>query len=509
MSHLLQCWNRLGRPHLLVIGDLLLDRYVWGEAERISPEAPVLVLREEEQDVRPGGAANVASFLRGLEAGVSLVGVIGEDAEGRTLRRLLTDLAVDATGVLTVEEGPTTSKQRFVGRTANRQPHQLLRVDRETREPVSAEVETRLIEHIRQQLPECDAVLISDYAKGVCTPSLLRVVIEASRAAGKPVLIDPCRDVDYGRYAGATLVAPNRLAAELWSGQRLCNEAAIRSVAEQLRETLQLEAAVITLDRDGMALAADSEAEILPCRPRAVCDVTGAGDMVLSVLGLCTAAGVSIRESLKLANIAAGLEVERFGVEPLSRADITAELAVSNSTIAKVVTLDGLLPHLERQRRAGRSIVFTNGCFDLLHVGHLTCLQEASRFGDVLIVAINSDESVRRLKGPDRPVIGQADRSALLAGLECVDHVLVFDDLTPLELLQRIRPDVLVKGQTTQDVIGREVVEEYGGKVCVAGFVEGVSTTRLLERAVAQTCQMSGGRLRRSPLHPTQREETE
>lgn len=484
MTSLAHCWRQLGHPRLLVVGDLLLDRYVWGEAERISPEAPVLVLREEEQDVRPGGAANVASFLRGLEADVALVGVVGNDAEGRKLNRLLANLAVDAAGVVTVRDRPTTAKQRFVGRTANRQPHQILRVDRETREPIPPAIECRLLAVVSEQLSQSDAVLISDYGKGVCTPTFLRSVIAAARTAGKVVMVDPCRDVDYGRYAEATLVAPNRLATQRRSGRRLRDENEIRAVAKLLRDDLRLDAAVITLDKDGMALATADAAEILPCLPRAVCDVTGAGDMVITVLGLCLADGIPVRDSLQLANVAAGLEVERFGVEALCREEIAAELAAGEPTSAKVTTPESLRQQIERQQCAGRTIVFTNGCFDLLHVGHVTLLQAAARLGDFLVVAINSDASVRKLKGPERPVISQDDRARMLAALDCVDHVLIFDDETPCRLLEMLRPDVLVKGGTTEHIVGREIVEAHGGQVVRAGEVPGRSTTSLLSQIV-------------------------
>lgn len=478
MSTLGATWATLPRARLLVLGDLMLDRYVGGEAERVSPEAPVLVLRAETHDVRPGGAANVAAFLRGLEAEVTLIGVVGDDGDGRTLRKLLQELGVDAGGVLALDDRPTTSKQRFVGRTAQRQPHQLLRVDWETRTPLLASVQQTLLAAFTAALPDCAAVLISDYGKGVCSHEVLRAVIDRSRQAGVPVLIDPCRDVDYRRYAGASLLAPNRVAAEQVCGRTLRDPDVILAAAAEFRTRLQLDAAVFTLDRDGLAYATADSRRLVPCRPRAVADVTGAGDMVLSLLGLCAASGVPLVESLELANVAAGLEVERFGVELITRCEIAAEL--HSGTSGSATALESLLPQVAAHRRAGRGVVFTNGCFDLLHVGHVQLLQEAATLGDVLIVAINSDASVRKLKGPDRPVIGEQDRARLLAALGCVDHVLIFDDDTPHRLLEAIRPDVLVKGGTTGEIVARDVVEAYGGRVCRLRTTEGVSTTRLL-----------------------------
>ena len=474
--------HQIGRPRLLVVGDPILDRYIWGDAERISPEAPVIVLHETTDEVRPGGAANVASFLHGLDAEVVVAGVIGDDGEGRTLQRLLHELHVDASHVLVDPSRPTTCKQRFVGRAAGWHAHQMLRVDREVRTPLSSDLEAKLCAGILTALPDCDAVLVSDYAKGVCTPSLLRVVITAAQQRAIPVLVDPCRGVDFERYAGATLVAPNRVAAELFIGHPLHDPEAILHAADDLRRRLNLKAAVITLDRDGLACVTADERQIVSCRPRAVYDVTGAGDMVLAALGLCHAARVPLGDSLTLANAAAGLEVERFGVEPVSRAEIAAELQRGSASSPKRVSLEESIRLMASHRREGRTLVFTNGCFDLLHVGHVALLEEAAQLGDVLLVAINSDASVRKLKGTERPIIGEQDRARMLASLECVDHVLIFDDDTPHRLLHAIRPDVLVKGGTTTDIVGREVVEAYGGRVVRSSTIPGLSTTALVSR---------------------------
>ncbi|MDB5342010.1 MAG: D-alpha,beta-D-heptose 7-phosphate 1-kinase [Schlesneria sp.] len=474
-----------GHPRLLVVGDLMLDRYVWGDAERISPEAPVLVLRENLDEVRPGGAANVASFLKGLEAEVVLAGVVGDDAEGRILKNLMGVISGEITAVMTDDSRQTTTKQRFVGRAAQRQPHQILRVDRETRTPLSQEIEGRLIDAVLSAIPTCDAVLISDYAKGVCTPTLLRAVIDRAREFGKPVLIDPSRGGDYQRYARATLITPNRSAAELVVGLALRDQATIEQVTRELRKELQLDAAVVTLDCDGLAYATSEDQGIVPCRPREVCDVTGAGDMVLAILGLCFAANVPLIESLQLANAAAGLEVERFGVEPITRSELIRGLDRDQGISQGPVSLDELMVHVDRHRRAGRSIVFTNGCFDLLHVGHVSLLEEAARLGDVLIVAINSDASVHRLKGAERPIIGERDRARMLAALGCVDHVLVFDDDTPHRLLEAIRPEVLVKGGTTGHIVGAEIVAAYGGLVTRTASVPELSTTNIVQRLQA------------------------
>lgn len=481
MPSLSTLWSQLGRPRVLVVGDIVLDRYTFGATDRISPEAPVLILRETDQDRRLGGAANVAAFLRHLAAEVVLAGIVGADAAGQAVLRLLHDARIEADAVLTVTDRPTTEKLRFVGQSGSGTPHQLLRVDREVCTELDPPTEMRLLAAVEAVLSTCDAVILSDYAKGVLTPRVVRSTIKAARHRGIPVLVDPSRTGDYQQYAGATLVAPNRLAASRWAGHPLQTSEQIQTVVQALRTQLQLTAAVITLDRDGLAYADGHACDLVPGVLREVCDVTGAGDMIQAVLGLCLAEGVPLRESLQLANVAAGREVERFGVVPLTRDEIATELHGQQAS-SQLTTLPQLLTAVESARHRGKSIVFTNGCFDLLHPGHVQMLQEAARQGDVLIVAVNSDASVRRLKGPERPVLGEADRAAMLAALACVDHVLIFDDDTPHRLLQAIQPDVLVKGGTTGQIVGREIVEAYGGAVVRLDALPGVSTTTLISR---------------------------
>lgn len=483
-------WENTFRPRVLVVGDLMLDRYTVGETERVSPEAPVLILRGVEDDVRPGGAANVASFLRGLDADVVLVGVVGDDGDGRTLRYLLDDLQVDCTGVVVEAERVTTSKQRLVGRSQRREPHHLLRLDRESLAPIAPAIEAELAAVVEQDIPQCAAVIVSDYGKGVCTPTLLRCVIAAARRAGVPVLVDPSRGADYESYRGATVLVPNRHAAELVCGTGLRSTEAALAAADTLRQRFGVDSAVITLDRDGLVFAAETERGMIAGRPRDVCDVTGAGDMVLAVLGLGLAAGLALRASLEWANAAAGLEVERFGVVPITRAELV-EQSFSKPPQQKVVALEELESVVAAARRAGQTVVFTNGCFDLLHVGHVDLLQAAAGLGDLLIVALNSDASVRRLKGPDRPVVADTHRAALLAALACVDCVVIFDEDTPHRLLAALRPDVLVKGGTTAEIVGREVVEGYGGRVVRLGETEGQSTTNLLRQIQAAKSEFS------------------
>ena len=489
--HLLEALERLGRPRALVLGDLILDRYTWGNAERVSQEAPVILLRADRREARLGGAANVCQMLRGLDAEVVCAGVIGADADGAALRHLLADAGVDHGGVLRDDDRPTTVKERFIGRAGNRHPHQILRVDREVRDPVSEELEARLAAAITAQLPDVQVVLVSDYDKGVCTPQLLEVVIAAAKSEGVPVVVDPIRGSDYARYRGATTMTPNRLEAELATRIKIDRTEDAFAAGRALCEGLDLQLAIVTLDSDGMAIVdADGRGEIHPTRPRAVYDITGAGDMVLATVGLGCAAALPWADTVRLANVAGGLEVEQVGVVPVTRDEIRLDiLRADNAGGGKVIGLEDLTRLVEAERGKGRRIVFTNGCFDLLHEGHVTYLAEAAAQGDLLVLGINSDASVRQLKGPSRPVRSQAERAAVLAALSSVDYVVVFEEQTPSKIIHAVRPDVLVKGGDYRDklheITDREFVESYGGQLYLAGLVEGVSTTKILKTIAA------------------------
>ena len=488
MSHaeLLEAFDRSARPRVLVLGDLILDRYTWGNAERVSQEAPVILLRADRREARLGGAANVCNMLKGLEAQVVCAGVVGADRDGRLVRQMLTDAGIGTGPLLADPDRPTTVKERFIGRAANRHPHQILRVDSEVREPLGARLEAELAAWLVEHVRDVDVVLVSDYDKGVCTPTLLGLVIEAARRSQVPVIVDPLRGRDYQRYHGATTMTPNRTEAELATGVKIAtSDDAFRAGAHLCRQ-LALEMAIVTLDRDGMALVPSrGEPRLFPTRARAVYDITGAGDMVLAAIGVFLASGLPPAVAVQLANVAAGLEVERVGVAVIPRSEIRAELLAGSEKLPnKVVSLEHAAQLAQDHRRQGRRVVFTNGCFDLLHVGHARYLEEAAALGDVLFVGVNSDESVRRLKGSTRPVIDEASRAAMLAALAAVDHVVVFEDDTPHRLLEAIRPDVLVKGgtYTPDEVVGHEVVEAYGGTVTVTSLTPDVSTSRIIER---------------------------
>jgi len=485
-NELIRFVEKLGRPRIGVIGDLMLDRYVWGDVERISPEAPIPVLRVSRREVRVGGAGSVAVNLARLGVDVRVFSLVGGDEHGTRVRSILADEGCRVDSVLDDASRRTTVKTRNMGyvQQSHRAVQQMLRVDDEDLAPVSEEQVARLLESVSEHAGELDALLISDYHKGLVQAELVAGALDAM--AGRPILVDPARVSDYSPYRGATLICPNRFEAELASGLPCRTLEECGAVGRHLVRDLDLGAVAVTLDREGIFLfCSDGESRHFPTRVRVVADVTGAGDMVLTILGVVAAAGGTLDRAVELANVAAGLEVRHFGVTPISREELLGELRFQgHPVVGKIKSAGELARVVETIRESGRTVVFTNGCFDLLHLGHHHLLNGASREGDVLVVAVNSDESIRRLKGPSRPRIAQEDRVKMLAGMEAVDYVVVFDEDTPNTLLETLRPDVLVKGSEysgdEDGVVGREIVEGYGGRVAFVEQLPGFSTTALL-----------------------------
>jgi len=491
-TDLIDLVQRLGQPRVLVVGDLMLDRYVWGDAERISQEAPVILLHADRREERLGGASSVATMLRALGAHVALAGVVGADFDGQRIRQMLLDLDIDQDGIITDASRPSTVKERYIGRAQQRHPQQMIRVDYEMRLPVPTVVEERLCQAISEQARRADIVLVSDYDKGVCTPAILSATLAAANASRIRVLADPIRGRDYLKYHGCSAITPNRLEAGLATGRTLDHPTDTLEAAALLREQLDLEAAIVTLDKEGMALAhQDGRRLLLPTRPRQVYDITGAGDMVLAVLGMALAAGADYEPAIRLANSAGGLEVEKIGVATVTRDEILRDLLRTAPDQSpgqeKVLSRETLRRELDSRRRLGQRVAFTNGCFDVLHAGHVQYLQEARAQADVLVIGLNSDASVRALKGNGRPVHSVAARSLVLSALQVVDYVVVFDELTPLELIHDVRPDVLVKGADYRkhEVVGADFVETLGGRVHLAALHDGYSTTRILRQLEA------------------------
>jgi len=485
MHDLIHIVERFGSPSIALVGDFMLDRYVYGDAERISPEAPVPVLRTVRAESRAGGAANVAANILGLGGKVACIGVVGDDAPGQELVGLLADAGAETSALLRLPDRATTVKERFIGLALHRHAQQMFRVDTEVVEPLGSGAWGSLRAAVRSQIEKGVKVLVlQDYNKGVLSDLGTPRMIADARQGHCTVLVDPARITDYRRYQGATLLVPNRYEAELASGVSITDDASLERAARQIGRVAQVQAVVITLDKEGAyLLETGGTGRRIPTRPRSVYDVSGAGDAVLAMLGVALAEGCPLDQAVALANVIGGLEVERLGVVALTRREVLDELYhMIGLRGGKVLPPKRLAEEVARRRRLGETVVFTNGCFDLLHMGHIRHLRQARELGSCLIVAINSDQSVRRLKGPSRPVIGQTERAEMLGALECVDYVTVFQEDTPEALLELLRPDVLVKGGTTTEVVGKAIVESYGGRVLTLDVVEGWSTTTIINR---------------------------
>lgn len=468
------------RARVLVVGDLMLDRYWQGGTSRISPEAPVPVVRVDEVVDRPGGAGNVAVNIATLGAVVTVDGLVGDDDAGALLTDALHRANV-ACRHAALPDRSTITKLRVLSRH-----QQLIRLDFET--PWASEGQAQLIERFDAAVDAADVVVLSDYDKGTLQGAA--ALIESARACGTPVLVDP-KGNDFSRYRGATVLTPNM--AELQAVVGPCpDEATLLAKGEALRNTLQLEALLITRSEKGMTLiAADCPPAHFPTQAREVFDVTGAGDTVISVLATGLAAGLALPDATALANLAAGIVVGKLGAAPVSVDELRRENVLQHAQhgdfATGVVSEAQLLEAVSRSKALGERIVMTNGCFDILHAGHVAYLQQALELGDRLVVAVNDDASVRALKGPQRPVVPLAQRMAVLAGLAAVDWVVPFSEETPQRLICRVLPDVLVKGGDYQphEIAGADCVTGHGGEVKVLAFVKGCSTSQII-RTVRQ-----------------------
>lgn len=483
MEHLISTVENFGSPQILLVGDLMLDEFVYGDADRISPESPVPVMRVVKTECRLGGAANVAMELATLGARVKIVGMIGKDRPGELILAELAKLGVDSSGILQVAGRPTICKRRYVGLAQHRHAQQMLRVDTESPEPVNREICLQIRQRIYDRLDGVQVLALEDYGKGLFCDQLSEV-IEIVRGKGIHVIVDPHPTVDYKRYHGCSLLTPNRNEAEIASGVKITSEDTMNHAADEILRITHADGVVITLDKEGAFIKKrDGFAAKVPTRTRKVYDVTGAGDVVMAMLSMCMACDCELQRAIALSNVAGGLEVERFGVTPVTRQEIIAEIRnLMGIRREKILDRESLKQHLENRRSQGQTIVFTNGCFDLLHIGHMTYLHQAAELGDCLVVAINSDSSVQMLKGPSRPIVSQRERAQMLAALECVDYVTIFDEGTPESLIELFRPDILVKGGSTAYIVGQEFVESYGGMVKRLDLVKGFSTTDIVKK---------------------------
>jgi len=494
--------SKFDQCRLLVIGDLMLDEYLWGEVDRISPEAPVQVVSIQKEDFTLGGAGNVVNNAVALGAKVSIVGVIGTGRNGQLLLKRFNELGVDKKGIIKESGRTTIQKTRIIA--ANHGDQQVLRIDREKKQDISTSTLDKMIRFIEDKMPDIDVVLISDYGKGLITKSLLSKVTASAKKYKKMIIVDP-KGLDFSKYSGVSLLTPNKKEAALASGVEINNESSLEKAANKILENISLDNLLITCGKDGMVLfERNKEPFRVRAEARQVFDVSGAGDTVLAVFGLAVASGISIKNSVTIANAAAGKVVLKAGTATVSKQELASALkivmgkvgtaTVSEQELASTLKSDdhGLpakykdlseLPALvEDLKKKGNRLVLTNGCFDLLHAGHIMLFSASKQLGDILIVAIDDDESVKILKGSGRPVLNAKERVRILSALDTVDYVVVFSSQELIKLIEIMQPDVLTKGSnyTTTQVFGRERVEALGGKVVLIPVTEDISSTRII-----------------------------
>jgi len=472
---------------VLVIGDIMLDRYIHGEVERISPEAPVPVIRHAQRYERAGGAANVAMNLSGLGCQTFLAGFWGSDSEQTELAAILERAKIDTVGVVS-STLPTISKTRIVGRM-----QQLLRLDIESRDPIPIAEVQRLQDRAAELVAKVHAVVLSDYAKGALTRPLCEAVIRNARAAGIPVFVDP-KTPDFSKYSGATSVCPNLGELSAATGIPSHHTEELLNAGQALVGEHDFKFLTVTMSEKGITVlqapSADSPGIFhSPARAREVFDVSGAGDTVIATLAASIAGGLKVETAVELANLAAGIVVSKVGTVPIAAHELVAALTPSSGLTAgeKILDLERIKLRVAEWRSSGETIVFTNGCFDLLHVGHITLLEDCRRFGSKLVLGLNADASVCRLKGPTRPIVSERERARVMAALAAVDAVVLFEEDTPLELIRALRPNVLVKGgdYTIETVVGHEDVIASGGRIEIVPTVEGFSTTNIVKKLTA------------------------
>ncbi len=466
---------RNSNPKILVVGDLMIDHYLWGSCERISPEAPVQVVDINKETTVLGGAGNVINNLRALGAEVSVSSVIGNDSIGIELNAMLKEIDVDSSNIIIQDERKTSKKSRVIASS-----QQVIRYDKESKEDIRDDSVSKILDSLVGNIKKYDIIILSDYGKGVLRDELCQGIISQAKNHNIKVLVDP-KGSDFSKYKGSYLLTPNKKEAILATKIDITDDKSLEKALLKLKKECDLGISLITLSEDGIATY-DKKLEVFPTVAKEVFDVTGAGDTVIASIAFSLACKKNLAESAKFSNLAAGVVVGKIGSATVTLDEIEEyEASLHKSTSdAHIKSFDEISSIVERCSGTGKKIVFTNGCFDILHVGHVKYLQVAKSFGDILIVGLNSDASVSRLKGPTRPVNIAEDRAYLLAALEAVDFVVPFSEDTPLELIKMITPDILVKGG---DYEGKSVVgTEFSGELKLVDFVDGKSTTRTIEK---------------------------
>lgn len=467
------------KQHALIIGDVMLDRYLIGDVGRISPEAPVPIVLVKEQNERAGGAANVAANLSLLGIKAHIIGCVGDDAEATNLQKLMSDMGIDTASVISSTSRPTVAKTRVLGGH-----QQMIRLDQESQAAYNDEENTQLLNAVQAQLAlKPSIVILSDYAKGLLSETICQQIIKQCREQNISVLVDP-KGSDYSKYQGATALTPNKKeTAE--ACQTSTDDADLIDKAAMLKNSLNLEFLTVTRGEEGITLI-DNSTHLIPATAQKVFDVSGAGDTVIATLAAGLMSKLPPLESLQLANLAAGVVVGEVGTIPITQSKLIKALAKQQGSeqAHKVCDLTQLIQKVESWKNAKQKIVFTNGCFDLLHAGHVTYLEAAKKRGDRLILGLNTDRSVSAIKGPTRPVVNQLDRARVLAALESVDAVILFDEDTPIGLINAIKPNVITKGSdyTAEQVVGGKEVESWGGEIALIDLVAGRSTSAIIEK---------------------------
>jgi D-beta-D-heptose 7-phosphate kinase/D-beta-D-heptose 1-phosphate adenosyltransferase len=462
----------------MVVGDIMIDEYLWGKVDRISPEAPVQIVSITHEENTLGGSGNVVNNLIALGAKVSVVGVIGAGRNGSLILENLSKLGVDTNGIIQEPDRPTTRKTRVIG------DHQhVLRIDRETKTEISNRAFTTLAKQAEKIMPKIDAVLVSDYGKGVITRSLLSRLITSANKHKKIIIADP-KGRDFTKYSGVTILTPNKKETGLAEGIEIIDDSTLLKAGRGILNKTGVEKVLITCGKEGMVLIERKQPPYkIMAEARQVYDVSGAGDTVLAVLGLSLASGFPIKDAVALTNTAAGLVVGKIGTATITQQELGAALKPRFDAAAfKHLQLAELGNLTSNFKKKDKRIVLTNGCFDLLHAGHIMFFSAAKQLGDVLIVAIDDDQSVKNMKGHGRPVIKAAERVRIISALDVVDYVIVFSTGELKKLIEIVRPDVLTKGSNykTEEVFGHEIVEKFGGRVVLIPVSENISSTRII-----------------------------